>query len=247
MNKWRRDKNKKYSLVLGHRGAMGIAPENTIVGIKIALDIHVDMFEIDVHLSRDKKLIIIHDEKVDRTTDGTGYISNLKSKYIRSLDAGIKFSKKFKGLRVPFLEEVFDLMKNTDARLNLEIKNGPVFYKGIEDHIIELIDSYDYYDRVLVSSFDHHTLKKIKQINKRVDTAILYGSNLYDLEKYIELLEVSAVHPHYFWATRDLTKKMHNMDIAVNTWILNEKEDFKKFSRMGIDSIGTNYPDRMQF
>ncbi len=247
MNTWMREKKRKYAMVLGHRGAMGLAPENTLISINTALTHNVDMLEIDIHLSKDKKLIVIHDEKVDRTTDGKGYVYELNSKYIKSLDAGIKFSEKFKGQRVPFLEEIFDLMKDTDVRLNIEIKNGPIFYNGIEKRIIELIDQYDYYNRIILSSFDHPALKKITQINKKIYTAILYGSNINNIEEYAEKLEVSAVHPHYYWATEELVKKMHSMNIAVNTWIINEIKDFKKYSKIGVDSIGTNFPNRMQF
>ena len=92
MNKWRRKKDKKYSMVLGHRGAMGIAPENTLKSIEIAIKYKVDLFEIDVHLSKDKKIIVIHDETVDRTTNGKGVVRQLSSKYIKSLDAGLWFS-----------------------------------------------------------------------------------------------------------------------------------------------------------
>ncbi len=234
-------------MVLGHRGAMGLAPENTLVSIKTALKYNVDLFEIDVHLSKDKELIVIHDETVDRTTSGKGYVSQLSSKSIKSLDAGIKFEARFKGEKVPFLEEIFNLMKKYDVKLNIEIKNGPVFYKGIEKRVISLIDKYDYYDRIIISSFDHYSLKRIKEINNRAYTGLLYSSNIYDLEKYVEKLELSAVHPHNYWATKDFVKKMHENDIAVNTWVINDRKEFIKFSRIGVDSMGTNFPNKMKF
>lgn len=247
MNRWRRNKGEKYALLLGHRGAMGLAPENTVTSIKMALEYNVDLFEIDVHLSNDKKIIVMHDEKVDRTTTGTGYISQLSSKYIKSLDAGMKFSERFKGERVPFLEEIFELMKYNHVLLNIEIKNGPVFYKGIEKQVIQLIDRYNYYERIIISSFDHYTLKTVKEINKNIYTGLLYGCNILNFEEYVEKLQVAAVHPHYHWVTKELIKKMHKRNIAVNTWVVNDPQEYKKFSRMGVDSIGTNFPDRMKF
>jgi len=246
-NIWIRNRTQKYSMILGHRGAMGIAPENTITSFKEAFKYNVDLFELDVHLSKDKKLIVIHDHYVDRTTNGKGLVKELTSKKLKKLDAGIKFNKKFKGEKIPFLEEVFDLMKeNFSVRLNIEIKNGPIFYKGIEEKIIKLIDKYNFYERIIISSFDHYTLKKIKDINPKIYTAILYGCNIFEIEKYIKKLKVSAIHPHNSWVTKELVKKMHSMNIAVNTWVINTKEDFIKFSKMGVDSIGTNYPNLMQ-
>ncbi|MDD5066116.1 MAG: glycerophosphodiester phosphodiesterase, partial [bacterium] len=235
-------KERKSSLILGHRGAMGIAPENTIISFQTALDQKVDIIELDVHLSRDKKLVVIHDEKVDRTTDGTGLVRDMTSRQIKKLDAGIKFSKKFRNARVPFLEEVMELLKGNSVRLNIELKNGPVFYPGIEEKISRMIDQYNSYDRTIVSSFDHLSLKRLKELNNRIPTAILYGNNLLNFKKYVRELRVSAVHPHYFWVTPGLIRQMHGMNIAVNTWIINTEKDFIRFSRMGVDAIGTNFP-----
>ncbi len=245
MNKWIRNKDDNHAMVLAHRGAMGLAPENTIARIEEALKYNIDIIEIDVHLSKDNKLIVIHNESVDHTTNGNGFIGDLDSKYIRTLDAGIKFSEKFKGQKVPFLEEVMDYIKDKDVRLNIEIKNGPIVYKGIEEAVSRLVEEYNFYNRVIVSSFDHYVLKRIKEANKRIDTGMLYGCSIYKIEEYVLELEVSAVHPHYFWASPGLIDKMHKLDIAVTAWILNSTEDYIKYSEYGVDSIGTNFPNKM--
>ncbi|MBU1078354.1 MAG: glycerophosphodiester phosphodiesterase [Spirochaetes bacterium] len=245
MNIWRRDPKSNYSIVLGHRGAMGTAPENTFAGFKEALKYNTGMIEVDVHLSKDKKLIVIHKEEVSNTTDGEGMVGELDSKYIKSLDAGIKFSKGFKNERVPFLEEVFDFVKDKDVKLNVEIKNGPIVYEGIEEKVSYLIDEYGYYDKVIVSSFDHYVLKRMKEANERIHTGLLYGCSIIDIQEYALKLGVAAVNPHYFWASVGLIEKMHEADIAVITWVINEHSEFEEYSKRGADFIGTDYPDRM--
>ncbi len=242
-NIWIKPKKLKNSLILGHRGAMGLAPENTMVSINTALSYQVDLIEIDVHLSKDRKLIVIHDEKVDRTTNGTGYIYQLNSKYIKSLDAGIKFNKKFKNEKIPFLEEILDGIKDKNVKLNIEIKNGPIFYPHIEKKLISLIDKYNYYNKIIVSSFDHYVLQKIKTIHPHIHTAILYGSHMINLLSYASQLKVSAIHPHHYWVTPELVQTMHRHNIAVNTWVINNKTDFLRLSHMGVDAIGTNFPN----
>ncbi len=145
------------------------------------------------------------------------------------------------------INEIFDLMKQNSIKLNIEIKNGPIFYEGIELAVIKLINEYKYENRILIASFNHYALKKVKEINADISTALLYQSYIYEIENYIEKLELSAVHPHYYYVRPELVDKMHDIGIAVNTWIINDPEQFKEYSQMGIDCIGTNYPDRMLF
>jgi glycerophosphoryl diester phosphodiesterase len=246
MNVWRRKQGKQLSMILGHRGAMGLAPENTLISLETALQYDVDLLEIDVHLSKDKKLMVIHDETVDRTTDGSGFVQDLTAKEIRQLDAGKRFHKKFAGQKVPFLSEVLDLVADSPARLNIEIKNGPIIYKDIEKKVSTLMEEYDLTDRIIISSFDHHVLERIKKINPAIHTAILYGSNIMNFQTYVKDLGVSAVHPHHHWVNEELIRDMHEMDIAVNTWVINSFRQFQNFSKMGVDCIGTNYPDKMK-
>lgn len=245
MNPWRKKTDKP--MVLGHRGAMGLAPENTIAGIKEAIKCNADLVEIDVQLSKDRKVVVIHDPTFDRTTTGSGYVAEITSSQIKKFDAGVKFDKKFKGEKVPFLEEVIQFLLDYPAiKLNIEIKNGPVYYPGIEEEIAKIIDEYDYYNNVIISSFDHWALKKIKEINPKIYTGLLYGSRIYNLERYVEELGLSAVHPFWFYLTKEIVDSMHKIDIAVNTWIIDDMELYKKFAEMGIDSFGTNFPNRFK-
>lgn len=247
MNIWRKNISQQLPMMLGHRGAMGLAPENTFAGFKEALKYNVDFIEIDVHLSKDRKLIVIHKENVENTTDGNGFVNQLDSAYIKTLDAGIKFSKRFKNEKIPFLEEVFDFIKNKDVRLNVEVKNGPIIYEGIESKVANLIDEFNYYDKVIVSSFDHYVLKRIKERNNKIHTGLLYGCSILDIQEYALNLQVSSIHPHYFWASKGLVEKMHKVDIAVVPWIINDVDTFKKYADYGVDCIGTDYPNKMKF
>jgi len=241
MNIWRKDKKVK---IIGHRGAKGLAPENTLAGIKKAIEYNVDIIEIDVHISKDNVPVVIHDETVNRTTNGSGYVFQLTLKELKKLDAGIKFSAEFRGEKIPTLEEVLLFLKDyPNVSLNIEIKNGPIFYTGIEEKILNLLEKYNFDKRVIISSFDHNSLKKIKEINSKVCTAILYACVLYDLGSYIEKIKVDAIHPHFNYITSDVINTAHSLDIAVNTWIVNDIEKFNKLVELGIDGVGTDYPN----
>lgn len=246
MNIWLREKTVLKALLFGHRGARGLAPENTIPGIQTALQFGINFVEIDVQCSRDNKLVVMHDSEVDRTTNGHGFVHELDSGYIRSLDAGIKFNDSFKNTPVPFLEDIFDFIKDKEIRVNVEIKNAPFRFDKITELVAGAIAAYDYYNKIIVSSFDHVILQQVRELDPKIHTAVLYAERLVHFEQYVKELGVSAVHPHYHWVTQELVNSMHKINIAVNTWVINDPQVYRYYSRMGVDSIGTDFPDRFQ-
>lgn len=145
-------------IIYGHRGASQYAPENTLASYNRAIEMGADGIEIDVHKSKDGHLIVCHDERVDRTTNGQGYIKDLILKEIKSLDAGSWFSKEFSGEKIPLLEEVLEFVKDKDILLNIELKNGPIFYDGIEDELIRLVRVFNLVENTIISSFNHYSL-----------------------------------------------------------------------------------------
>ncbi|WP_375221992.1 glycerophosphodiester phosphodiesterase, partial [Symbiobacterium thermophilum] len=149
--------------VIGHRGAAGTHPENTMVSFRRAFELGVDGIEFDVHRTADGHLVVIHDPAVDRTTDGSGLVMAMTLEQIRALDAGSWKDPRFAGERVPTLQE---LVRATPpgVRLYLELKAGSVHYPGIEQELVDLLKAEGVLDRTQVSSFDHRALVKLKEI-----------------------------------------------------------------------------------
>lgn len=234
----------KKSLILAHRGASAYAPENTIIAFKKAIEMGADGFELDIHLSKDGSLIVIHDESVNRTTNGSGFIKDLTLDEIKKLDASSWYNPKFSKEKVPTLDEVLHLIKDTQLLINIEIKHGPFFYKSIEQKIVNCVVKYDMQDRVIVSSFDHYTLTKIKKIDPSVKTGALFVSRTNAPWKYIKKIGADALHPHFISVTSELVKNCHENNIKIHTYTVNEPEHIKYLAKLGVDSIITNFPDR---
>ncbi|MTI71530.1 MAG: glycerophosphodiester phosphodiesterase [Firmicutes bacterium] len=227
--------------IIAHRGASGYAPENTIESFKKALILKSDGIELDVHLTKDKKLVVCHDEKVNRTTNGKGYIKDLNLKELKKLDAGSWFDKKFKNVTIPTLEEVLDLIKDKNIFLNIELKNNIIFYEDIEKKVIDTIKKYNI-KNCIISSFNHYSLLKVKKIDSNIKTGILYFSNLVDPFDYALKLEAFSIHPSYNNVDSNLMKESINKNIKINTFTVNDKNKMK-FLRNKVNGIITNYPD----
>ncbi len=144
------------SIILGHRGASGYAPENTLEAFRLAMDMGADGFELDVHLSKDGELIVMHDERVDRTTDGSGLIQSFTLKELKALDASNGMAK-YKGAKVPTLGELYDLIRDTRHVVNVEIKTDQIVYPDIAEKVLKLEQEKGMEGRILYSSFNHYT------------------------------------------------------------------------------------------
>ena len=230
--------------IWGHRGAMGYYPENTMISFKEAVKQGANGIELDVHLSKDGYLMVCHDERVDRTTNGTGFIKDMTCKELRKLDAGMWFNEKFKGQKLPILREVFDYLINRKVILNIELKAGSSFYDGIEEKLIKLIENYRFTNKVIISSFDHRALVKVKQINPKIKTGILYLSALYEPIKYLKIVGADALHPYFITIDKNLITETSKNNIPINTYTVNDMNIVKKLASYNLNAIITNYPDK---
>ncbi|MGQ9629351.1 MAG: glycerophosphodiester phosphodiesterase [bacterium] len=233
-------------LIIAHRGASGHAPENTMAAFKMALEMKAEMIEIDVHLSADSHLVVIHDESVDRTTDGEGEIREMKLEGIKLLDAGGWFSEEFAGERIPTLPEVIDLVRGR-AELNIEIKGGSEYYPGIEGKLLECLRGEGFVEDTIVSSFDHDCLKKLSEMDSSIRIGYLYsggGSAETIIPKALQYRAFS-IHPPHLRTSRKLVELAHAQGIRVYPWTANTPRQMKRLVRFGVDGIITNYPDRL--
>lgn len=230
--------------IFAHRGYSGKYPENTMLAFEGALKLSVNGIELDVHKTKDGKLAAIHDESIDRTFLGNGLVKDYDLRDLKKLEnRDEKFRENIDSI-IGTLEEVILLVTfKDDFVLNIELKTDVIHYNGIEEDVLEMLDSYDMIENTIISSFNHESLKICKKINKNIKTAVLYSEPIEDIVNYAKELEVYAIHPDYKLVDKSLIKKCHENNILVNAYTVNEKEDIERLIEEGIDGIITDYPN----
>jgi glycerophosphoryl diester phosphodiesterase len=216
--------------IMGHRGAPIEEPENTLRSIRRALEVGVDAVEVDVHLSKDGRLVVIHDDRVDRTTNGAGRVKDLTFAELRRLDAG-------KGERLPSLEEVMDLVIG-HAHLVVEVKApeaGP--------ELVRLFQERDIFQHAHVISFWHPLVKSLKEHEPRLRTGVLMVGCPADPAGLARAALAEALVLHYAYATPELVTEAHAHNLLVYVWNIDDVETLKPYLAMNLDGIGTNRPD----
>jgi glycerophosphoryl diester phosphodiesterase len=223
--------------VVGHRGAMGHCPENTLASFERGVELGADWIELDVHLSRDGELIVIHDETLERTTNGHGPVRDHTLSELRELDAG-------DGQRVPTLPEVLDWARPRGVVMDVEIKNAPIYYAGIEQAVVNAIQRAGMADQVIVISFDHAAVKRVKQLEPRIATGVLYACRPTDGGIGLaRAAQADAVLPHWAYVTAEDVQAAHAAGLAVAPWATSDPAILRKLIGDGVDAIGTNHPD----
>ncbi|WP_010249160.1 glycerophosphodiester phosphodiesterase [Acetivibrio cellulolyticus] len=230
-------------LIIAHRGASAYAPENTLSSFKKAVQLGADGIELDVQLSRDGHVVVIHDTYVNRTSNGNGRVRSLTLKQLKALDFGSWFSDEFKNEPICTLEEVFSYLKGWNGLINVEIKREWLQFTSIEKKVAELIKKFDRQTKTIVSSFSVFSLAKIKRINKDIKTGILYSSSAKKPITHAMRIKADAIHPWYQNVTKDMKKDASQNNIKINTYTVDNPDAIKKLADIGVDGIITNVPD----
>jgi len=233
------------SLNFAHRGASGYFPENTMLAFEKAIEMGSDGIETDVQLSKDGTTVLCHDEKIDRTTDGTGFIKDYTYSELCQFDAGVKFGEEFKGLRIPVLDDLLRLAKKNDMIINLELKTNVIEYENLEEKVIDKIHYYGLQDKIIISSFNHYSVMKCRKIDSNIKSGFLYSNALYDPGQYGRHAGVEALHPNYKTLKYEIVENIHGQGLEINTYTVNSEEDMKRMIELNVEGIITNYPDRL--
>lgn len=229
-----------------HRGASGYYPENTMLAFERAIELGASGIETDVQLTKDGHLVLIHDERLDRTTDAIGYVKDYTINEIRSMDAGRYKDKSFKGVTIPTAEELIELAIEKNIIINFELKTGEIWYKGIEEKLINLINKYNFKEKVIISSFNHYSISTCKQLDNTIKAGLLYTEGLFEPQLYAKIVGAEALHP-YFLAVDNaaLIDRIKSAGIMINAYTINEEADMNRFLDYKVDGIITNYPDKL--
>ncbi len=226
-------------LVIGHRGWPRRYPENTLAGFRAAVELGVDLIELDVHLSKDSHIVVIHDEDVKRTTDRQGSVRQMTLSQIKKLDAGSRYAEKFKGERVPTLEEVLEVASGK-AGLAVEVKHPNETSRALDKKLIPLLEGFP--GNVIVISFELDYLKAFKREAPHIKAGFLCMA----MEEMVDLaVEASceAIHPSRRGLDGNFTKAARQHGLAINTWTAFDKRDCKAMLKLDVDGIAADCPD----
>lgn len=230
---------------MAHRGDPMKKPQNTRSSFLSALAYDIDMIETDVNVTKDGRMVIIHDQIVDFTSDGKGEVASFTLEEIRRLDFGSWMGQSFSGERIMTLEEILDLAKERDVALNLEIKNGPRIYEGIEKSFVDTLNDLRAADRVIVSSFDHAVIKKIKEIAPHIVCGILFSGAFIDPITPARLAGADGLHPEYSWVREGFVSAAREAGLFVNVWTVDSEDQMRRLAALGVTGILSNYPERL--
>jgi glycerophosphoryl diester phosphodiesterase len=231
-------------LVLGHRGACAYSPENTLAAFNLALEMGADGIELDVTLTKDRIPVIIHDDTVDRTTDGHGPISAMTLAEVKKLDASHKFVK-YRGETIPTLEQVL-LAVGKRGIVNIELKSTTLRTDGIEAATLAVIRNTGAFDNIIISSFKPFALKRMHDLEPRLPRGLLYAPDMpiYFRRAWLRpIAQPTAMHPRFSMITPEFVEWARNKGYKINTWTVDDPAEMKRLIDLGIDAIISNKPD----
>ncbi len=223
--------------VFAHRGLSSLYPENTLLAFSKAMEYGIDGIETDVQMTKDGELVIIHDERIDRTTNGTGHVKDYTLSELKKFNANNKMDFE---VEIPTLDEFLALVEGTDLTINLELKTSIFEYPGIEEKTLELIRKHNLEKNIIISSFNHQSLVRMKKLDKYIKCGVLTSDVLIDPEKYVKNNGFEALHPLFVYCTKERVELAHSLGIAMNVWTVDWKEQFDMLEGLGVDVIMTN-------
>lgn len=237
--------SRRLPRVIAHRGGRKWGPENTLAVFRKCVDAEFYGIELDVHRAKTGELVVLHFDDLTKTTSGKGLVKDKTLRQLKRLSAGAWFSPEFAGEKVPTLKEVLDVI-NGQLMVNVEVKNAPDAYPGIEDDLIKVLDAYGHSSKIIVSSFDHAFLKRFKEKTDAYKTGLLINGLLLDLPAYAAEVGTTAWHPQFVNLRADQVKLAQRAGIEVNVWTLNEVSEWNSAVQMGVDGIVTDDPEGLE-
>ena len=229
---------------IAHRGSSGSYPENTRLAFEKAIEAGADMIEMDCRLSKDGHVVVIHDDRLDRTARAKGFVKGKTLRQLKKLDVGAWLKKSFKGERIQTLEEILEIVSGK-VEINLEIKSvlrGPL---GIELKALFIVSHFDYLERAIFSSFDYQSLRRLRELAPDVRIGVLYGAGIKD-NPFQAAREMNAysLHIQREFATPHFLEEARELGLKSFVWTVNEVKEMEKFLSLGVDGIISDFPEK---
>ncbi len=229
------------ALVYAHRGGREWAPENTMAAFRKSLEARVDGIELDVQRCKTGELVVFHDHDLGRTTNGVGLLKDCSFDELQRLSAGSWFNKEFFAEKIPLLSDVLALIDG-QLILNVEIKNLPVDYPGIDDDLIDLFGDYPHMDKIIFSSFDNRITKALQSKQPEWNYAVLLDGIPHDVVEMASAMSAKFWHPYFESLLEDVCREARNAGLKVNVWTVNGQRDWVNMLKMPVDGIMTDDP-----
>lgn len=231
--------------IFAHRGFSGYYPENTMLAFqKVAEETVADGIELDIQLTKDGEIVIMHDEMLDRTTNGSGWLKDHTLKELKMLSVGVNVKGFFPRQTIPTLREYFTWLKTTKLITNIELKTSYFEYEGIEEKLIAMVKEFGLEDQIWYSSFNHYTVARIKKLMPEAKCGLLTDTWLMNIGEYAASQGAASVNARtYFCAKEGVAADLHAHNIALQAWTPNDAEMMQELVDAGVDVLITNYPD----
>lgn len=232
------------TVIIAHRGYSAAYPENTMKAFIEAEKAGAEGLEIDVQLTKDGEVVVIHDEKIDRTTNGSGFVKDLTYKELRRYNAGNKHLTIIKKEPVPSLQEVLEWLKTTELVCNIELKNGLIPYKGMEEKVVEMVRKLGVEDKIIISSFNHYSVVYSHRLAPEIETAPILAEGLYMPWVYAQSIRAKGIHPHFRAATNEIIKSSQEEGINVRPYTVNKESELERLFKVGTSAVITDDPKK---
>lgn len=229
--------------IFAHRGAARTHPENTMIAFHEAERVGADGIELDVQLSKDGEVVVIHDEKLNRTTNGKGYVKDFSLKELQMLDASHSFFCQTGAVMIPTLDEVLTMLLGNTLLLNIELKNGIVDYPGLEEKVIALVHQYELQDRIILSSFNHYSLVQCYRLAPHIETAPIYRDGLFKPWVYAQAIGAKSLHPNIKVAPNQIIVEAMQEGVKVRPYTINNVKEMKILFSINCSGFFTDSPE----
>jgi len=229
--------------LFAHRGVSAHYPENTKAAFYAASKLPIAGIELDVHVTADGEVVVIHDETIDRTSNGSGYVKDLTLQQLRSYDYGSWFADEYNGESIPTLGEVLEIFVATHHRINIELKTDIFPYEGIEALVLKEIAKHQITERVIISSFNHESLQTVSQMAPYIETAALFAEVLVDFTTYTASIPADAIHVSLLTAFRKSIGVALEQQAMIRVYTVNDPEYAKQLKQLGIQAVFTDDPE----
>lgn len=230
--------------IIGHRGASGHAPENTLAAFERAVELGAGFIETDLHLTRDAHFVAIHDRTLERTTNGRGAVRDFTLAQLRDLEAGLWYDRMYMGERIPTIEEILAFARNHDIVVYLELKYEAAW--GMHHALVGALRNPEDAARTVVISFDPGTLADLRKLDATIMTGVLVEEARADLVKATVDAGARQLCPRSTLVTSALVDEAHRSDLHIATWTVNDPEEMRAVIAAGVDGVITDFPDRLR-
>lgn len=228
--------------IFAHRGASQLAPENTMPAFQLAYKIGADGIETDVQLTKDQIPVLIHDETLHRTTNGTGLLQDYTYDDLKHLDAGSWFSSKYEGASILTLEEFLTWIQDKPLQMNIELKNNIIDYKQLEAIVYEQLKHFNLQKKTVISTFNYNSVKRFRELSKDVEIAWLLNKRVRDPISYVKDAGATALHLKYTLLSKNIIQACHENEYQLRTYTVNRPSRIMRAYKLGCDGIFTDVP-----